>query len=119
MSDDDYDEYLEVFDTVYEAMHDAALLANTTPRITPPVLYQVLGNLRAAIGALTEMLPSLARAARTGTADLKLYDSDGKDPQQQLAHALSGLEDATRTAHQLLTQLDTAQAQIGSVGHRD
>ena len=117
--EDQYDEYLEIFDAVYAAMHDAALLANTTARITPPVLYQALGNLRATTGALTEILPSLARATRTGAADLELYDSDGNDPQQQLTRALNGLEDATRVAHQLLTHLDTAQAQIGSVGHRD
>ena len=118
-AEDQYDEYLETFDAVYAAMHDAALLANTTARITPPVLYQALGNLRAAMGALTEVLPSLARAGRTGAEDLELYDSDGNDPQQQLTLTLNGLEDATRVAHQLLTQLDTAQAQIGSVGHRD
>ena len=116
--EDHYDEYLEAFDAVYAAMHDAALLANTTARMTPPVLYQALGNLRAATGALTEVLPSLARATRTGASDLELYDTDGNDPQQQLTGALHSLEDATRTAHQLLNQLDAAQAQIGSVGHR-
>ena len=117
--EDQDDEYLDVFEAAYAAMHDAALLANTTVRITPPVLYQALGNLRAATGALTEILPSLARATRTSAEDLELYDSDGNDPQQQLTLTLNGLEDATRIAHQLLTQLDAAQAQIGSVGHRD
>lgn len=118
MSDDEFDEYLEAFDTAYDAMRDVALLANTTPRITPLVLYQALGNVRAAIGALTEALPSLARAARAGAEQLDLYDSDGHDPQQQLTDALHTLEDATRTAHQLLAQLDSAQSKIGSVGYR-
>ncbi len=117
--EDQYDEYLETFDAVYAAMHDAALLANTTARITPPVLYQALGNLRAAIGALTEILPSLARATRSGAEGLELYDTDGNDPGQQLTLAVQALEEATRTTHQLLALLDTAQAQIGSVGHRD
>lgn len=87
-ADDQYDEYLDTFDAVSDAMHDAALLASTTAAITPPVLYQALGNLRAATGALTEVLPSLARATRTGASDLELYDTDGNDPQQQLAGAL-------------------------------
>lgn len=117
--EDQYDEFVEAFDAVYAAMHDAAMLANTTARIPPPVLYQALGNLRAATGALTEILPSLARATRTSAEDLELYDSDGNDPDKQLTATLNSLEDATRTAHQLLTQLDAAQSQIGSVGHRE
>lgn len=113
------DDFDEVFDAAYDAMHNAARLANTTAAITPPLLYKALGNLRATTGALTELLASLARAARTGAKHLELYDSDGKDPHEQLTAALHTLEDATRTAHQLLAQLDTAQGQVGSVGCRD
>ena len=118
-TDDEFDEYTEVFEAVYAAMHDAALLANTTAAITPPVLYQALGNLRAATGALTEVLPSLARAARTGAEGLELYDTDGNDPQQQLSHVLITLEDAAGAAQNLLVLFDTAQAKVGSVGYRE
>ena len=118
-TDDEYDEYTEAFDAVYAAMHDAALIANTTAAITPPVLYQALGNLRAATGALTEILPSLTRSARTGAGQLDLQDSDGGDPNQQLSDSLTTLEDANRAAHNLLALLDTAQGKVGSVGHRD
>lgn len=113
------DDFDEVFDAAYDAMHNAARLANTTAAITPPLLYKALGNLRAATGALTEVLPSLASGARTGAEQLELYDSDGRDPHEQLTATLHSLEEAARTAHQLLTQLDTAQSQLGSVGHRD
>lgn len=118
-TDDEYDEYTEAFDAVYAAVHDAALMANTTAAITPPVLYQALGNLRAATGALTEILPSLTRSAQAGAGQLDLQDSDGGDPHQQLASGLSTLEDATRMAHELLILLDTAQGKLGSVGYRD
>lgn len=118
-TDDEFDEYTEVFEAVYAAMHDAALMANTTARITPPVLYQALGNLRAAAGALTEILPSITRAARAGAEQLTLQDSDGGNPHQQLADSLTTLDDATRTAHNLLNLLDTAQGKVGSVGYSD
>ena len=118
-TEDEYDEYTEAFEAVYAAMHDAAMIANTTAAITPPVLYQALGNLRAATGALTEILPSLTRSARTGAGQLDLQDSDGGDPNQQLSDSLTTLEDANRAAHNLLALLDTAQAKVGSVGYRD
>lgn len=118
-TDDEFDEYTEAFEAVYAAMHDAALIANTTAAITPPVLYQALGNLRAATGALTEILPSLARSARTGAEGLDLQDADGGDPRRQLTDSLTTLEDASRTAHNLLTLLDSAQAKVGSVGYRE
>jgi len=117
-TDDEFDEYTEAFDAVYAAMHDAALIANTTAAITPPVLYQALGNLRAAIGALTEILPSLTRSARTAADGLDLQDSEGGDPQQQFDMSLATLEEAARSAQTLLAQLNTAQSQIGSVGYR-
>ncbi len=118
-TDAEFDEYTEAFEAVYAAMHDAALIANTTARITPPVLYQALGNLRAAAGALTEILPSLTRSTRAGADGLTLQDSDGGDPQQHLTDTLTTLEDATRTAHTLLALLDTAQSKVGSVGYHE
>ena len=118
-TDDEFDEYTEAFDAVYAAMHDAALIANTTAAITPPVLYQALGNLRAATGALTEILPSLSRSARAGAEQFDLQDSDGGDPHQQLTDSVTALEDATRTAHNLLALLNTAQNKVSSVGYRD
>ena len=116
---DQYDEYTEAFDTAHDALHEVASLANTTASITPPVLYQALGNLNGIAGMLQEILPSLARAARTGGAELELYDSEGGDSAQHLSAGTRILEDAAVTAGQLLHLLQTAHAEIASVGYRD
>ena len=81
---DQYDEYTEAFDTAYDALHEATSIANTTASITPPVLYEALGNLSAIAGFLQQILPSLARSARTGGQQLELYDSEGGNPAVRL-----------------------------------
>ena len=116
---DQYEEYTEAFDAAYDALHEVASLANTTASITPPVLYQALGNLSAIAGFLQQILPSLARSARTGGQQLELYDSEGGNPAQHLASTTQILEDATIAAGQLLHLLQTAHSQIASVGYRD
>ena len=83
------------------------------------MLYQALGNLSAIAGMLQQILPSLARSARTGGQQLELYDSEGGNPAQHLASTTQTLEDATVAAGQLLHLLQTAHNQIASVGYRN
>ena len=116
---DQYDEYTEAFDTAYDALHEATSIANTTASITPPVLYEALGNLSAIAGFLQQILPSLARSARTGGQQLELYDSEGGNPAQQLESTTQILEDAAIAAGQLRHQLQAAHSEIASVGYRD
>lgn len=112
------DEYIEQFDSAYDAVQELARRVNNTRSIDPPTLYQALGNLSGIAGFLQEALPSLARAARTGAAELELYDSEGGDPSEHLAITARTLEDAAVEAGRLLKQLQDAHSEIAGVGYR-
>lgn len=117
--DDQHELLGQVGDAAYDAMRELARTANTSRAISPPTLYQALGNLSSITGMLHEILPSLARAARTGGTELELDDSEGGNPAQHLAATTQALDEAAVEVGRLLTQLQAAHAQLASVGFRD
>lgn len=109
---------MDIYDQAHDDLRALAAQANNTPAISPPDLYDALGNLSGAVAGLSEALPSLARAVRAAAADLDLYDSDGGDPDQAVQTAALTLETAGREALVLLGLIQQAHTQLASVGYR-
>lgn len=87
--------------------------------IPAPVVYRVLGFLQSAGGhGLAQALGQIARGLERSLATYDVYEDDGRDPVDSVAHAVNALTDAARLLQRIGPLLDVAQAAISRQGYR-
>jgi hypothetical protein len=87
--------------------------------IPAPVAYRVLGFLQSAGGyGIAQALGQLARGLERSLSTYDVYEDDGRDPVDSVAHAVNALTDAVVLLQRVGPLLDTAQATIARQGYR-
>ena len=84
-----------------------------------PVVYRTLSFLQSAGGyGLAQALGQLARNLERSLATHDVYEDDGGNPADSVAHAVHALEDAIALVQRVGPLLDDAQAAISRQGYR-
>ena len=87
--------------------------------IPAPVVYRVLGFLQSSGGyGMAQALGQLARGLERSLSTYDVYEDDGRDPADSVAHAVSALSDAAELLQRVGPLLDDAQAAISRQGYR-
>lgn len=87
--------------------------------IPAPVVYRVLGFLQSAGGyGMAQALGQLARGLERSLSTYDVYEDDGRDPVDSVAHAVNALTDAADLLQGVGPLLDDAQAAISGQGYR-
>ena len=87
--------------------------------IPAPVVYRVLGFLQSAAGyGMAQALGQLARGLERSLSTFDVYEDDGRDPADSVAHAVNALTDAADLLQHVGPLLDNAQAAISRQGYR-
>lgn len=87
--------------------------------IPAPVVYRVLGYLQSAGGyGLAQALGQLACGLERSLSTHDVYEDDGRDPADAVAHAVNALTGAAALLQRVGALLDDAQAAIARQGYR-
>ena len=87
--------------------------------IPAPVVYRVLGFPQSAAGyGMAQALGQLARGLERSLSTFDVYEDDGRDPADSVAHAVNALTDAADLLQHVGPLLDNAQAAISRQGYR-
>lgn len=87
--------------------------------IPAPVLYRALSFLQSAGGyGLAQALDQLGRGLERSLATHDVYEDDGRDPADSVAHAMDAMNEAMALAERVGPLLDEAQAAITRQGYR-
>ena len=87
--------------------------------IPAPVLYRALSFLQSAGGyGLAQALDQLGRGLQRSLATHDVYEDDGRDPAESVAHAMDAMNKAMALAERVGLLLDEAQAAIARQGYQ-
>ncbi|MBK8463751.1 MAG: hypothetical protein IPL36_12185 [Nigerium sp.] len=79
----------------------------------------MLGFLQSAAGyGMAQALGQLARGLERSLSTFDVYEDDGRDPADSVAHAVNALTDAADLLQHVGPLLDNAQAAISRQGYR-
>jgi hypothetical protein len=85
--------------------------------VPAPLLYEVLGNLKAVGHLLPQALTQLGRGLAASLGEYAVYDGAGKDPAASVAKARASLAEAAARAADLGLLLEAAQSAINEQGY--
>ena len=106
----------EAYEAVRSINHATIFTGDGIPA---PVVYRVLGFLQSAGGyGMAQALGQLVRGLERSMSTYDVYEDDGRDPADSVAHAINALTDAADLLQRVGRLLDDAQAAISRQGYR-
>ncbi len=107
---------LDAYEAIRSINHATIFTGDGIPA---PVVYRVLGFLQSAAGyGMAQALGQLARGLERSLSTFDVYEDDGRDPADSVAHAVNALTDAADLLQHVGPLLDNAQAAISRQGYR-
>ena len=107
---------LDAYEAIRSINHATIFTGDGIPA---PVVYRVLGFLQSAAGyGMAQALRQLARGLERSLSTFDVYEDDGRDPADSVAHAVNALTDAADLLQHVGPLLDNAQAAISRQGYR-
>ena len=107
---------LDAYEAIRSINHATIFTGDGIPA---PVVYRVLGFLQSAAGyGMAQALGQLARGLERSLSTFDVYEDDGRDPVDSVAHAVNALTDAADLLQHVGPLLDNAQAAISRQGYR-
>lgn len=104
-------------ETIYDTSR--AICHAAPQQVTPPQLYDILGNLDSGYGHLaSQVLDHIARAAAETARQVPLTHDAGDDPAQALREAVDLIQQASAKANEVGQLLSAAQHAIAQVGYQ-
>lgn len=115
--DEETPKVVAVADEIYENLR---ALAHLTANVNPaPVVYSVLGNIKAIGHMLPQSLAQMSAGLGRSLNDFDVYEDDGSDPVASVAEAVDHLTRAAALAAELGAELSKAQTAINKQGYRE
>lgn len=114
---DETPEVVQHADDAYEAIRAINHLTINARSLPAPLVYRVLGNLKAL--GLSQTLGQLASGLGRSLDTHDVHEDDGRDPVQSIATAIDHLTRAAELAAQLSDELAKAQNAISRQGYND
>ena len=115
--DDETPEVIQRADDAYEAIRAINHLTINARSLPAPLVYSVLGNLKAL--GLAQACQQLASGLGRSLDTHDVYEDDGGDPVQSVATATDHLTRAAQLAAQLGDELAQAQNAINRQGYKE
>ena len=107
---------LDAYEAIRSINHATIFTGDGIPA---PVVYRVLGFLQSAAGyGMAQALGQLARGLERSLSTFDVYEDDGRDPADSVAHAVNALTDAADRRHPVGPLGANAQAARSRQGER-